>query len=363
VKLFLSLIIFIVSFPTLLMSLSIQANINRKSISIQEQIILTVIVSGQSSNLPEPRMPSMPQFNVHSAGRSQNFSFVNGKVRSSSRYTYVLVPRTIGISSIPPITVTTNGKKSQSKPIAIVVTREPQPSQSNQGRSKSSLTQQDSQYAPDIFATVEVDKKKPYVGEQVILIIRLYSAVTLIGNADWIPKNMKGFLSEELSPGKVQNTTYKGRQYTVHDNRIALFPIQPGKISIDPGLIQIRVSRSSTADPFAPDFFRQLFSQGSSTSQLKRLNLKPINFQVKSLPEKNKPPGFSGAVGKYIILSRVDNKNVTVGEAVNLIVTIAGLGNLKTLGVPKITQFRVYETVSTLTHQRKIEGLLGKKRI
>src|SRR5688500_6009338 len=67
----------------------ISASLNRARVALNEQAVLSVTVSGEGSNLPSPKLPALPHFQVYNAGRSQNFSWINGKASASVTYSFV----------------------------------------------------------------------------------------------------------------------------------------------------------------------------------------------------------------------------------------------------------------------------------
>src|SRR5688572_17546301 len=71
--------------------LQISAGLDRNQISLNEQVRLTVTVSG-GGNLPAPQIPALPDFQVSNAGRAQNFSWINGQASASVTYNFVLTP-------------------------------------------------------------------------------------------------------------------------------------------------------------------------------------------------------------------------------------------------------------------------------
>lgn len=344
--------------------LAVTANVNKTEAELNEQVVLSVVVSGDSATLPEPRLPSMPAFNVHSAGRSQNLTFVNGKVSSSVEYTYVLVPRFPGKAVIGPIAAGPGGP--QTAPIEVSVLR------SNQGRTPPAGRAQAPGRAPapaqggppDLFVTAETDKTRPYVNEQVLLTVRFYAAVPLLGNAEWVPPDLQGFLSEDLPPAQPRQTTYQGRDYYVYELKSALYPAQSGRLTIGASTIRCQAQVDANVDPFAPDFFQRFFSQGVVSAQPRSLRSNALAIDVLPLPQEGKPAGFSGAVGRYRVSAEVDKNSAQVGDAVNLSVTLEGEGNLKALGeiaLPEMPGLRAYETVSSLNLQKDSAGVRGSK--
>jgi hypothetical protein len=353
--------------------LEVEARVNRETVAINEQLVLTVVVSGDRSNLPPPQLPSLPRFNVHNAGRSTNFSFVSGRISSTVQYTFVLVPRLIGNAVIGPVTVAAGRERAQSQPLKVKIVRpEAKPSATTAPQRRPAAPKRRSQPAargrsepkgPDMYVTAELDKKRPFVNEQTILTVRFHTAVRLLGNAEWTEPETNGMLTEDLPPGPHSEKTHEGRRYMVSEIRLALFPIQPGKLEVGQSTIKTRVARNRAVDPFAADFFQQFFSQGLG-SEVRALKTRAIPLTARRLPEKGKPPNFSGAVGSFRISSEVDRTEAKVGDAVNLTVRVEGRGNLKAIGdleLPELDAFRAYEMVGSLNQAKDKNGVTGSK--
>ena len=354
--------------------LRVDARVNKNAVAINEQLVLTVTVSGNVSKLPPPQLPSMPRFNVHNAGRSTNFQFANGRITSTVQYTFILVPHLIGKSAIGPVTVSLGRERAQSQPISVTILRPgTQPTATHQPapakrrapskRKKAPTRAQQKPRGPDMFVTAKLDKQKPYVNEQTILTVRFHTAVRLLGQPAWNEPETKGMLTEDLPPGKFSERTYQGRRYIVSEIKMALFPIQPGKLEVGPSTIKTRVAKNRTVDPFANDFFQQFFSQGLG-SEVRALKTRAIQFNARRLPKKGKPPDFGGAVGKFTIEAEIDRHEAKVGDALNLTVKIAGTGNLKSIGdleLPEMAEFRSYEMVGSLNQSKDKNGVQGSK--
>ena len=63
--------------------IQVVVSIDRDTIGLDEQAIIQVEVIGESQNLQNPKLPTLPMFEVYSQGRSSNISIVNGKVSAS----------------------------------------------------------------------------------------------------------------------------------------------------------------------------------------------------------------------------------------------------------------------------------------
>ena len=77
-------------------NISISASVDKNRVTLNEQLVLRVVVSGDVSDMPNPTLPGLSGFTAYSSGRSQNISIVNGKVSSSISFDYVLVPNSPG---------------------------------------------------------------------------------------------------------------------------------------------------------------------------------------------------------------------------------------------------------------------------
>jgi hypothetical protein len=354
--------------------ISVKASVDRQSVPLNEQIVLTVAVSGDQPSLPDPRLPSIPNFNVHSVGRSQNLSFINGRVSSTVEHRFVLVPRLIGNAVIGPIEVQSAGQRAATAPIELSVLRpsaaatpqqparppaarlaRPGPQPSGGGQTGS---------GPDLFVTAEVNKRNPYVNEQMLMTVRFHYAVPLLGNAEWDPPVTQGFLKEDLPPTPATLVTREGRVYYVTEIKIVLFPIQPGDLTIGSTHIRCQVQKELRVDPFSSDFFEQFFSQGVVGAVTRELRTNPVKIAAQPLPEEGKPQSFSGAVGRFRIKADVDKSQANVGDAITLSLILEGDGNLKSLSavpLPEMPSFRPYDTVSSLSTSKDEQGVRGVK--
>jgi len=203
VKNFLAAALMLVSTACSAAELSIAAQVDKNLVDLNDQVRMDVQVSGPGTSLPEPRLPSIPNFSVQSVGTSQNISMINGKVEASLIFSYILLPRFAGKAVIGPITVELDGKAAQTDPIEIQVTRpgnattSPPPVTGPQNPvQRHQRGEPRDGGSPDIFLTATVDKPKAYVNEQVTLTVRFFQGVPLIGNPDYDAPDISGFFSE-----------------------------------------------------------------------------------------------------------------------------------------------------------------------
>lgn len=344
---------------------AISASVNKTVVALNEQIVLTVTIAGNTANLPGPQLPSLPNFNVYGSGTSHSMQMINGQVASSQIHTYVLTPRFVGKAVIPPIYADINGQRKATSPIEIQVVRTAQQAGSiPQPPGQPQPPAQPQQAAgPAVFVTASVDKAKAFVNEQVTLTVRFYAAVPLTGGIQYSAPNLAGFISEDLPPERQGAVTMKGRNYRYSELKTALFPTQPGRLTISPATIRCNIpDNNPNLDPFSHDFFERFFNQGLAKTVEVRTD--PVTIDVLPLPAEGKLAGFSGAVGRFKISAAVDNDKPKAGGAVTLSLTVEGAGDLKALSAPAIPanpSIRVYDTVSSVSMNKMHDVVQGSK--
>ncbi len=347
-------------------NISFTASVDRTEVDLDGQITLTISVSGDVKSIPQPQLPSLDNFTVYSAGRSHNFSYVNGRISTSETFNYILVPRKTGKFTIGPARIKLDGKTYQTTPIEITVvsgkSSSPPPAPSEQRKGKLRKPQL---HGKDLFIETKVDKKRAYVNEQITLTFRFYQGVRLFNNPEYTPPSLTGFWSEDLPPKKQYYQVINGRQYYVQELKTALFPTSTGKLTIGPAELKCTVEdidRFFSRDPFSV-FDRDLlslFRQGKPQI----LRSEPIEIKVLPLPELGKPKNFTGTVGSYKLKVSVDKTRVEVGEPITLKAKISGTGNIKSVGkptIPELSDFRTYSSGSSEKVSKKNYRVQGVK--
>jgi hypothetical protein len=329
-------------------NISFNASVDKTQVGLDEQITLTVSVSGDVKSIPQPELPPLDAFTVYSAGRSHNISYTNGHLSSSVTFNYVLLPRKVGEFTIGSARIELEGKNYQTTPIEIKVVsgEKPPPASAPSDKKKQEVKPQ--LQGKDLFIETVVDKKKAYVNEQITLTFRFYQGVRLFNNPEYTPPSLTGFWSEDLPPKKQYYKVIDGRQYFVQELKTALFPTSTGKLTIGSAELKCTVEdidRVFTRDPFAM-FDRDLlslFRQGKPQI----LKSKAIQIEVLPLPEIGRPDNFSGTVGSYRLNVSVDKTGVEVGQPVTLKAKISGTGNVKSVGRPVIQELPDFRTYSS----------------
>jgi len=332
-----------------------EAAVDRTQVTMNDQLTLTLSVSGAGVRGAEPQLPSLSGFSVAGRASSQQISFVNGRVSTNLQYSYTLVPTRAGKQAIPAATLNVNGQVYRTKPIAVTVAgggttqpRQPaQPSQPSQPAGPAAPMppgHSEDTEGGYVFVKAAVDKTQVYVNEQVTLDIAAHRDSRFAwSRAQFSQPETTGFVGYDLPKPDPAAETLNGVEYVrVPCMRQALFPAAAGKLTIGASTLQ-----------FTTDFFNADARQVSS---------KPLTITVLPLPEAGKPAGFGGAVGQFHLEASADKTALQTGQTVTLKVTVTGTGNIATATEPslgdlaKFKQFNSNQSEQTSTQGLKLGG-------
>ena len=352
--LILLLLIFAVSY-SFADEISFSASVNKNAIALNEYLVYSLTVSGDVSNLPEPKIAELSDFNRYGSGKSQSFSFVNGKRSGSITYTYTIAPKKTGKLTIPAAKAEYDKKTYTTDPIEIEVTEASavqsvsvqQPQQTQQGGRVS-----DSGGQGKVFVKASTNKKKVYVNEKLVYKFGFYTNVDLMSNPEYYPPDFKGFWNDSSKPGQ-RRESIDGINYLVNDIETILYPIESGTVTIDPAKLKISVADLSSRASF-DDIF-SIFSAMGMRAQQKLLETESLTINVLPLPQENRPTDFKGAVGNFKISASLDNAETQVNDLVTLTVKVTGKGNMKSVNDIEFKpskDFKVYDTVSSSNDEK-----------
>ena len=337
----------------------VSASLDRNQIALNEQAVLSLTISGSGNDLPQPQLPGLTDFQVYNAGRSQNFTWINGKASASVTYNFVLTPMREGHFTIPGMRIQAQGQTAETAPLTLdVVKGEASAVSPGTAREEGAPPPATPRGPAAVFITGSVDKTSVYVGEPITYTFRLYNRVPLLSRPNYQPPEMTGFWTEDLPPQRNFTTSVKGIPYNVTEVRTALFPSTPGKARVGSAALTVNLENFGS-DPFGSNFFSQFFGQGEE----KTLHTDPLTVSVKALPEP-KPADFRGAVGEYSLSAQTDKERIAVGQPLTLTLTVSGRGNIKSLpdlSVPPLTNFRTFDANAATNIEKKDGQVTGSK--
>src|SRR5207244_3977574 len=127
--------------------------------------------------------------------------------------------------------------------------------------------------------------------------------------------------------------------FEVVDFQTVLTPLRSGTITVGPATMALSlVVRSRRADPF----FGSLFGETARPTELRS---DPLALAVLPLPETERPPDFSGAVGHFDFEVKAAPLDLSAGDPITVTSTIRGVGNLDGVAAPALAAgegLRVY---------------------
>ncbi len=301
----------------------ITAAVDRTSIAANEQVVLTVTVSGDLLTIPTPDWAGLTDFQIVGSSTSTQISIINGRLMSQGIFVFRLQPLREGNLVIPPLSIELDGQLYQTQPFEIEVLAglAPMPPPGEELPVPDSLGGQ-------IFVEAEVNNDRPYLGEQIIYTFRFYLAAQLLRQPDYQRPAFTNFWGQNILSQPHYSTTIDGREYVVSEIRTALFPASIGQTTIDPAKLVI------PGGLFEPDTI---------------LETEPISVEVQPLPE-GKPADFNGAVGQFQISTSLSETTGQVNEPLTLVIDIEGAGNIEILSepaLPDLPNWRLFESQSS----------------
>lgn len=357
------------------------AEVDRTDIAEDETLTLKLIVDSEGSVPMEAPHYSAPQFDLLQEFQSNYVSsyFNNGQVgaKFSRTFNYFLRPKTTGKFTVSEISIVVDGQKYNADPIHINVTgggAGTQPPKGYGGAGYGLRGAAKQKRGTPVFLRAEVDKKKVYKGEQIIVSFFLYVQVRSF-NAD-VEKypELSGFFKEELEmpirQGRLQQelVTLDGQAYKrILISRYLAYPLKDAKLNIDPMEVKVNYvesggkhQRRNDEDPndVFDDLFSQFFDRVTPRTAVVRSDNVPI--EILPLPDTGKTDAYTGVVGDFSVVAAIDRNEVKEHEAVSLTLKVEGKGNISSLETPKLKLpegIDLYDTRS----QTKSKGEIGEK--
>ncbi len=356
----------------LMAQVDVRADVNTTTVTLQEEIKLTVYVNAPSTKIDTPQMPSLPNFNIYSAGQSRRINMINGKVSASMQFNYILTPRFAGKTTIGAFTVKVNGQTYSTEPIEVEITRDtpsaPRTQAQEMEQSQNQVRDRNAQLEangynpnaklPSFFMTAETNTKKAYINEQVTLKIRFYQSQNILGQPLYDKPQLKGLFAEDLATRQGQER-FGNKTYYYTEIESALFGLVSGVAEIGSASVTY-----TSAEGFFDAF--DVFFKGANGGRTNKVESDILFVDILPLPSKNKPASFYGAVGtNFSVSASLDMAQVSAGEPITLTITVKGTGNLaavKEISLPDLgPSFRVYETSSELNNKIAFGKINGTK--
>ncbi len=364
-NLFLSLLIFLVASSVFAAKpVQVTSSVDRSQMGVGDTFTYTIQVSSEESvSTVEPKLPELSGFELINSwtGVESRSSFANGtfEVVQSRQFNYMLSVQKAGTFTLGAATVMVDGKPFATQPIQIqVLEGRAVPPQAGQGQQPPPDSFQDMDDIfnqllrrrvgqgtrtqptnPDeaFFIQVEVDKETAYVGEQITATWYLYTRGQIHDIDTLKYPSLSGFWKEDIELATRLNFQQEVVNGIAYQRALlasyALFPIKAGNVMID-----AYKAKCTVTVPTSFGFSRPyLFTKSS----------KPISIQVMDVPTDGRPPDFTGAVGQFSAVSKVDQTTVVAHQPLSLKVKFEGRGNAKLIDLPALNfppSLEIYDT-------------------
>ncbi len=317
------------------------AEVDRTQVAGGETLLLTLTYSAQVI-FGEPEFAALERdFDIVAKSRQSRMSIVNGKQESTTSWRLNLLPKRQGKLLIPSFNF--KGAVSDALEIEVVATT---------GGTTTGAKRRD-----NTFVETLVDKNSAYIQEQILLTLRLYTAVG-IDNLSVSPIEIPGAQVLEVAKSQYQKQI-DGRSYRVAEIKLAIFAETSGTLTIPSvrftGLIP------DASDPFGGGFFSHSGRQLTLVSEEQRLTIKP------------RPPGTASAAWlpstKVELDDHWSSTTATVGEPITRTITLRAQGLTGAQLPPLATSrpdddsagFRAYPDQPRIDNQTGATGITGQR--
>ena len=312
-------------------------DVNVKEAKPNEPIVLTIVqeVAGDDLVQQSPlRMPDLSKFDIIGTASEQN-TFIDqrkGLRVNQFVYQYYLMPKVSGKVKIGSALLTVNGKIYKSEPFDILV--------------KDGSKNPEADYlAKDVYLNLEVSDKTVYENQPTVAVLRAYSK-----NFDNFRK-LENIKVSEQSNAIVKPISYKKQNIETKDDgeyssqviaTFVIFPEKSGNVEIEPVSALVK------------------------NTEMGKVVSNKVKINVKNLPTGS-PESFKNAVGNFnVSIEAIDSsKEIEINKPVNVLVKIAGNGNLDANKLPKIidseqyTFFKPKITSKLTTNKEGVNGVIA----
>jgi len=343
------LILFLLCFQGLLAQVQFEARVSKTTLGLNERLRIDFVMNIDGDNFAQP---SFDGFRII-AGPSQQVSqsWINGKTSFEKSYSYFLLPNQKGTLVIKQAMIEYNGQIYKTQPIRINVT-----AATEQPRDPN-----DSQVSADdnLYLVADISNTNPYINQPITVVYKLYfNNIGIRGFEELSKPKYNDFWNQNIDIKQLvpEEGMFKGEQYRyVVLRKTVLYPQKSGKLTIEPLSLNIGVQ--------LPTNRRDIFGRVILVEDSKRVSAGTKTINVKPLPETGKPLDFTGAVGRFDFKAIPSKTTLKNGESLDLVLSVAGTGNLKLFTLPKPevpNALEMYDPVHDEKVNTPLSGMTGK---
>ncbi len=339
------------------------------TIGLEEMAVLEIEIHGANTRgLHFDANFELDNFEVRSGpNHTMSVQIINGVPSTSRTLTWHLQPRAVGPARVHSVRLQVGPKQIGLDNQAIKVQQEipenrrrgrrrPDPLGSLLGndpfeqllnRRRRAPTQRAAQ--PKVFLRAAVDNRNPYVGQQVLYTLYLYTQTDISSVQPESLPAFKGFWVKEVpQPERFEQEAVEleGQQITrVVLLQRALFPLRAGGLDIEAVSTHLVATMGGS---------RGFFSRPEEITR----ESNALSLEVRPLPDA--PPGFTGAIGDLRLEASLEPREVEVGSATTLTLTLSGRGHLQGVDTPLLPEI---ENLRPFPPQERSSEKLRRRRV
>ena len=336
------LVVCVCGVPDAHAEVSVRAQLDRTSIQAGEGATLRVTVDGAGTSLSEPVVMLPDGIETLGTSRSQSISWVNGKSSSQTVFRIELGADRAGTFAIGPIRVRAAGQVFESQALSLTVSSDrPRVGGTERGGAAAMI--------------VDVTPRDPYVGQPVLLRVRLVQRSQLAEDPQYTPPATPGFWSERTSQPTSYYADEHGSRVLVTETRMRLYPLAAGIAQVGEAVALLSLALpAGGSDPFG------MFG-GATARRAVQVKSAPVEVRVRALPD-GAPAGFDGAVGRFTATWLADRQQTPMDVPATVVLDIRGVGNLPLLHTPVLRSPAAEVFSSTVVDSLGASGSLAAGR-
>jgi len=297
-------------------AVEIEARLSRSKLSVGEVTTLEVVVKGAPSGVSDPEFTLPDGLELLSSGRSQNFTWANGKNSVEIIHRYEIGVNAAGHFGLGPISVRAGSETFRSGVLSLDASAAATHlSGTGDGSGAASL-------AVDVIPSV------PWQGQPCVLRVRLIQRSALAEDPQYTPPATPGFWTDKTSQPESYYADERSHRVLVTETRTRLYPLAAGTATVGEAAAALALATGAD-DP-------STWIGGRVPRREVVVRSRPIPVRVRALPA-GAPAGFGGAVGNLSARWSADRERTTVDVPITVWLDVRGVGNLPLVHPPALS--------------------------
>ncbi len=294
----------------------VEARLSRSSVAIGEPTTLEVAVQvsliGSLMSAEDPQFELPRGVEVLSRGRVQNVSWINGRSSGEIVFRYELGAWAAGQFTLGPFRVRAGSRWLSAPAVTLTVT--------------AAATRLGGGGSGPASLLVDVEPRSPYVGQPVLLRVRLVQRATLAEDPQYVPPPTPGFWAEPASRPESYYAAEGNQRVLVTETRARLYPLAAGRAGVGEAVARLALLGDESLDP-------SRWTMGQVPRREVTVRSTPLAVAVRALPP-GAPAGFDGAVGALSVTWSADRAQTPRDVPATVRLEIRGIGNLPLIRTP-----------------------------